>query len=95
MSLHVNGCPNSCARIQVADIGLKGQVVGGEDGFQVHLGGGVGLDAGFGRKLRGHKVTADELPDYVERLARAYVSGRTDGERFAQWVARADEAVLA
>ena len=39
-------------------------------------------------------MTADELPDYVERLARAYVAGRTDGERFAQWVTRADEAVL-
>ena len=27
-------------------------------------------------------------------VARAYVADRTDGERFAQWVARADEAVL-
>ena len=25
--INVNGCPNSCARIQVADIGLKGQLV--------------------------------------------------------------------
>ncbi|HSK26669.1 MAG TPA: nitrite/sulfite reductase [Jiangellales bacterium] len=94
ISLHVNGCPNSCARIQVADIGLKGQVVGGRDGFQVHLGGGLGLDAGFGRKLRGHKVTADELPDYVERLVRAFVAGREPGERFAAWAVRADEGVL-
>ncbi len=60
----------------------------------MHLGGGLGLDAGFGRKLRGHKVTADELPDYVERVARAFVADRAEGERFAQWVARADEAVL-
>jgi sulfite reductase (ferredoxin) len=99
ITVHLNGCPNSCARIQVADIGLKGQLVPGPDGnqvegFQVHLGGGLGLDAGFGRKLRGHKVTADELPDYVERLARSFVAERGEGERFAQWVARADEAVL-
>ncbi|HEX4701421.1 MAG TPA: nitrite/sulfite reductase [Pseudonocardiaceae bacterium] len=99
VSVHVNGCPNSCARIQTADIGLKGQIVtnaAGEqvEGFQVHLGGGLGLDAGFGRKLRGHKVTGAELPDYVERLVRNYVTGRTDGERFAQWVTRADEAAL-
>jgi sulfite reductase (ferredoxin) len=99
ITVNLNGCPNSCARIQVADIGLKGQLVQSPDGdqvegFQVHLGGGLGLDAGFGRKLRGHKVTAEEVPDYVERLARAYVAERTDGERFAQWVARADEAVL-
>jgi sulfite reductase (ferredoxin) len=99
ITVHLNGCPNSCARIQVADIGLKGQLVPGPDGnqvegFQVHLGGGLGLDAGFGRKLRGHKVTADDLPDYVERLARSFVAQRGEGERFAQWVARADEAVL-
>jgi sulfite reductase (ferredoxin) len=99
ISVHINGCPNSCARIQVADIGLKGQLVVGPDGdqvegYQVHLGGGLGLDAGFGRKLRGHKVTAAELPDYVERLARNFVAERRDGERFAQWVARADEVVL-
>jgi sulfite reductase (ferredoxin) len=100
ITVNINGCPNSCARIQVADIGLKGQLVPGPDGrqvegFQVHLGGGLGLDAGFGRKLRGHKVTAEEVPDYIERLARAYLAGRELDERFAQWVARADDAVLA
>ena len=100
ITIHLNGCPNSCARIQTADIGLKGQLVldplGQQvEGFQVHLGGGLGLDAGFGRKLRGHKVTADELPDYLERVAKAFVADRADGERFAQWVGRADEAVLA
>jgi sulfite reductase (ferredoxin) len=99
LTINVNGCPNSCARIQVADIGLKGQLVPGPDGaqvegFQVHLGGGVGLDAGFGRKLRGHKVTADELAGYVERVVSRFVAERADGERFAQWVARADEGDL-
>jgi sulfite reductase (ferredoxin) len=99
LTIHLNGCPNSCARIQVADIGLKGQLVSDADGrqvegFQVHLGGGLGLDAGFGRKLRGHKVTAGQLPDYVERLVRRFVAERHPGERFAQWAARADEAAL-
>jgi sulfite reductase (ferredoxin) len=96
ISVHINGCPNSCARIQTADIGLKGQIVTDADGnqvegFQVHLGGGLGLDAGFGRKLRGHKVTAEELPDYVERVVRNYVADRKPDERFPQWVARAQE----
>jgi sulfite reductase (ferredoxin) len=99
LTINVNGCPNSCARVQTADIGLKGMLMPGPDGsqvegFQVHLGGGLGLDAGFGRKLRGHKVTADELPDYVERVVRHYADDRRTGERFAQWVARADEEVL-
>jgi sulfite reductase (ferredoxin) len=55
------------------------------------VGGGLGLDAGFGRKLRGHKVTSAELGDYVERVVRNFVAQREDGERFPQWVARADE----
>ncbi|GGL01543.1 nitrite/sulfite reductase [Mangrovihabitans endophyticus] len=103
ISIHINGCPNACARTQVADIGLKGQLVmnaQGEqvEGFQVHLGGGLGMaqgaTAGFGRKVRGLKTTADELPAYVERLANNYVRGRTDGESFADWVVRADEELV-
>ncbi|MBC3193215.1 nitrite/sulfite reductase [Pseudonocardia sp. C8] len=99
ISLHLNGCPNACARTQVADIGLKGQIVLDADGnqvegFQVHLGGGLGLDSGFGRKLRGLKVTSAELGEYVERVVRRFAEQRTEGERFAQWVLRADEADL-
>ncbi|WP_189044966.1 nitrite/sulfite reductase [Micromonospora sonchi] len=103
ISIHLNGCPNACARTQVADIGLKGQLVTGPDGrqvegFQVHLGGGLGMvagqTAGFGRKLRGLKTTAEELPEYVERLVRHYLAGRTEGETFANWVIRADEEEL-
>ncbi|MDP9443125.1 MAG: nitrite/sulfite reductase [Actinomycetota bacterium] len=99
ITVHLNGCPNSCARIQVADIGLKGQLVvdaaGRQvEGFQVHLGGGVGLDAPFGRKLRAHKVTSADLDDYVERVVRHYLAHREPGERFATWVGRADEGLL-
>ncbi len=95
VTVNINGCPNSCARIQVADIGFKGQMVddgdGPVEGFQVHLGGSLGLDSGFGRKLRQHKVTSAELGDYIERVVRRFVTQRTEGERFAQWAVRADE----
>jgi sulfite reductase (ferredoxin) len=96
ITVNINGCPNSCARIQVADIGLKGQMVddgegGSVEGFQVHLGGSLGLDSGFGRKLRQHKVSSDELGDYIERVARNFLKYRSEGERFAQWAMRADE----
>jgi sulfite reductase (ferredoxin) len=96
ISIHLNGCPNACARTQVADVGLKGMIVtdaeGNQvEGFQVHLGGGLGLDAGFGRKLRGLKVTSAELGDYVDRLVRRFVEQREPDERFAQWVVRAAE----
>jgi sulfite reductase (ferredoxin) len=94
ISINVNGCPNSCARFQLADIGLKGSIVDGEEGFQVHLGGSLGADPAFGRKIRGLKVTADALPEYVERVLRSYVGDRADGEQFAAWVRRADENLL-
>ncbi|MFB7493508.1 nitrite/sulfite reductase [Streptomyces sp. NPDC056161] len=99
LTINVNGCPNACARIQVADIGLKGQLVldgaGNQvEGFQVHLGGALGLEAGFGRKVRGLKVTSEELPAYVERVLRRFLAEREDGERFAAWTARAGEEAL-
>lgn len=96
VTVNLNGCPNSCARIQVADIGFKGQVIedgegGHVEGFQVHLGGSLGLDSAFGRKLRQHKVTTAELGEYIERVVRNFVKQRTEGERFAQWAVRAEE----
>ena len=94
ITINVNGCPNSCARFQLADIGLKGSIVDGVEGFQVHLGGSLGAEPGFGRKLRGLKVTANGLTDYVERVLRNYQADRAEGEQFGTWVRRADQALL-
>ncbi|HVK27569.1 MAG TPA: nitrite/sulfite reductase [Nocardioides sp.] len=98
ITINVNGCPNACARTQVADIGLKGQMVlsDGEqvEGFQVHLGGATGLRANFGRKLRAHKVTSVGLDDYVTTIVTNYLADRNDGEAFDEWVHRADEELL-
>ncbi|UOE43268.1 nitrite/sulfite reductase [Agromyces larvae] len=104
IALHVNGCPNSCARIQTADIGLKGQLVtiDGEQvpGYQVHLGGGLASadreEPGLGRTVRGLKVAADGIADYVERVVTRFLAERdaSAGETFAQWAHRADEEAL-
>jgi len=97
LTLHVNGCPNSCARFQTADIGFKGSLVNDDEGhtvegFQVHLGGSLGHN--LGRKLRAHKVTADEMPDFVERVTENFIEQRDGNETFAQWAVRAQEADL-
>ncbi|WP_040337246.1 nitrite/sulfite reductase [Candidatus Blastococcus massiliensis] len=99
IGINVNGCPNSCARFQTADIGFKGSMVkddNGEmvEGFQVHLGGHLGVEATFGRKFRGHKVTKAETADYCERVLRGFLEHRTPGESFAHYVSRAEEAWL-
>jgi sulfite reductase (ferredoxin) len=99
LTINMNGCPNSCARAQIADIGLKGiQVPNPDDpqgptieGFQIHLGGGLGVHAGFGRQLRGLKTSSADLPDYVERIVRRWLAERADDETFATWVVRATE----
>jgi sulfite reductase (ferredoxin) len=90
ISVHINGCPNSCARIQVADIGLKGQLVVGPTVP------GRGLSrtwrwTGAGRRIRPQAARTQSdgcrAPDYVERLARklvakgATVSGLPSGWR--------------
>ena len=68
------------------------------EGFQIHLGGtlagGDAAGSGFGRKVRGLKSTADDLPDYVERLLRRYAAAKEPGETFAAWSARAAESDL-
>jgi sulfite reductase (ferredoxin) len=64
------------------------------EGFQVHLGGGLGLTAAFGKKLRAHKVTSAGLDDYVTTVVGNYLADREDGESFAAWTTRADELLL-
>jgi sulfite reductase (ferredoxin) len=99
LTVNLNGCPNACARFQVADIGLKGMLVTDDagntvEGYQVHLGGSLGLAAGFGRKVRGLKVTSADLEDYIERVLRRFLAQRQGEETFAAWTTRAAEADL-
>ena len=64
----------------------------------MHLGGGlasVGRDeAGLGRTVRGLKVTADDLADYVERIVLRFIADKSADETFAHWAHRADEEAL-
>src|SRR5699024_8357188 len=103
ISLHLNGCPNSCARIQSAAIGLKGQINSNDEGqqvpgFQVHVGGGLASkdrdEAGLGRTVRGLKIAAADLSDYVDNLVRRCLDGRSEAEPFCEWAHRVDEEEL-
>jgi len=89
--INVNGCPNSCARFQIADIGLMGCVIERpdgtrSDGFLVHLGGGLGEGAGFGRKVRGVRVLGEDVAAYVETLLRRYLRARNGQRSFGAYV---------
>ena len=39
--------------------------------------------------INGLKVTAEDVPDYIERVVRRFGAQRTNEERFADWVAPA------
>ena len=104
--VHVNGCPNSCARFQVADIGLMSAIARRADGtrsdaFLVHLGGALGLEdepsggSCFGRKVKGVKILAEDAADYVETLVRRYRARRgVDGPTFTEFVRSLDDDEL-
>jgi sulfite reductase (ferredoxin) len=111
LRIHVNGCPNSCARFQVADIGLMSALQTRPDGtksdaFLVHLGGTMGGahaaeggvhdgGAAFGRKVKGVKIYAEDAADYVELLLRRYLRDRGAGDTFSSFVNRLDADGLA
>ena len=59
ITINVNGCPNSCARFQIADIGFKGIVQKAADGdVEAFQDISAASWAEAGRKFRGLKVTA-------------------------------------
>jgi sulfite reductase (ferredoxin) len=98
--IHVNGCPNSCARFQVADIGLMSALQPRMDGtrsdaFLVHLGGGMGEGEALARKVKGVKVFAEDSADYVETLVRRYQQQRGSRRSFGEFVNALDDEQLA
>ena len=98
--IHVNGCPNSCARFQIADIGLMGAVLPRPDGtkseaFLVHLGGQLGERPSLGRKAKGIRIYAEDAADYVETLLRRYLRDRNGHANFATFIGSLSDDELA
>lgn len=100
LRINVNGCPNACTRFQLADIGLMGCQLPRpdgtrSDGFLVHLGGGLGARAAFGRKSKGVRVFAEDIADFTEGLLRRYLARRGPQDTFSTYVNALDERELA
>jgi len=97
VKINVTGCPNSCGQHAIAEIGLQGVTmkVDGEsvDGFDFFLGGGLGDQAGFGRRVA-YRAPANKVADAMERLFTAYLSGRGAEERFQHWANRVGDQIL-
>jgi ferredoxin-nitrite reductase len=87
LNLHVTGCPHSCAQHYIGDIGLLGTKVGGEEAYQVLVGGGSDDRQGLGRELISAIRFAD-LPPVMGRLFDAYKAKCLEGESFLNYTRR-------
>jgi ferredoxin-nitrite reductase len=87
INLHVTGCPHSCAQHYIGDIGLMGVKVGGEEGYQVVIGGGSDQDQGIGRELIS-AIKFSDLPPVMEQLFRSYTTQRNPEESFLDFARR-------
>lgn len=87
LNLHVTGCPHSCAQHYIGDIGLLGSKVGGEEGYQVLIGGGSDERQGLGRELIS-AIRFSDLPPVMERLFQAFEERRREDESFLTFARR-------
>jgi ferredoxin-nitrite reductase len=84
INLHVTGCAHSCAQHYIGDIGLMGVKVGGEEGYQVVIGGGSDQDQGLARELI-PAIKFSDLPAVVENLFHAFTLHRKPEESFLEF----------
>jgi sulfite reductase (ferredoxin) len=95
LKIHVTGCPNSCGQHWIADLGIEGKKTKVEgtmvDAYYFCVGGAVGKHQRTARPI-GYRAPATEVPDAIERLLRAYLARRRNGDSFREFAAgRTDE----
>ncbi len=85
VNIHLTGCHHSCAQHFVSEIGLLAcKVQTGADGdtvegYHVLVGGGFGPQAALGRELY-RDVRAEDAPQTVERILKAYLAHRASSD---------------
>ncbi len=89
INLHVTGCTHSCAQHYIGDIGLMGVKVGGEEGYQVVIGGGSDQDQGIARELI-PAIRFSDLSPVMENLFQAFTLHRGPEESFLDFSRRHD-----
>ncbi|MCI0526806.1 MAG: FAD-dependent oxidoreductase [Nitrospira sp.] len=91
ISIHISGCPNSCAKHQVADIGLAGTVttVGNVTLFSylLYLGGSISGNIRLGELVR-KGITEDMIIPTIDALLALVLEHRYAGESFQQVIDR-------
>ncbi len=91
-SIHVVGCPHSCAWYWIGDIGLMATTFRDGEGkpvksYDILVNGRYGPEVRLGSVLF-RRVPADAAHIYVEALIDVYLSERAEGESFGEFVDR-------
>lgn len=91
ISIHISGCPNSCAKHQVGDIGLAGTMspVGASRRFsyQLFLGGRLEGEVRLGKMVR-KAITEEMVVPTVDALLDIALAHRLEGESFQEVISR-------
>ena len=87
IDLKMSGCMNACGHHHVGAIGILGVDKGGEEWYQITIGGAAGSDASLGSVI-GPSVAKRDVPETLARLLDVYVRERHPDERFLDTVRR-------
>jgi sulfite reductase (NADPH) hemoprotein beta-component len=87
IDIKMSGCMNACGHHHVGNIGILGVDKGGEEWYQITIGGAAGADASLGSVI-GPSVPKHQVAETIERLLEVYVEERDPEERFLDTVRR-------
>jgi sulfite reductase (NADPH) hemoprotein beta-component len=87
LDLKMSGCMNACGHHHVGNIGILGVDKGGQEWYQITIGGAAGADASLGTVI-GPSVAKSEVAETIARLLGVYVEQRHPDERFLDTVRR-------
>ncbi len=87
LNIKISGCINACGHHHVGHIGILGLEKRGEESYQITLGGDATETAAIGEIL-GPGLSANEVPDAIERIVGVYLAQRYSGESFIAAVKR-------
>ena len=83
LNLNISGCINACGHHHVGQIGILGLEKRGQESYQITLGGDPTEQAAIG-EIVGPGLTAEAVPDAIERLVDVYLAARQAGETFIE-----------
>jgi len=81
LKIKISGCINACGHHHAGHIGILGVDKKGVEYYQLQLGGSGAEDASIG-DIMGPGFGEHEIGPAVERVVKAYLTLRKDGERF-------------